>query len=196
MALRYWGIDLSDEECERILGELQVPAFEGADAGQVVKAVEQVIGEASETDETSLEIKLDRFLIEEAAVTTAPPAVSSKVSVRQEFFHARGIDALRPAFMVSKPIPQLVIYDEVLATYHEESPGGHACIVQRLDFDAHFVYLIDPNVQARRTPTYYSFDDFERGWKAFENSTCIIYPSDLYRTVRSIVATSGLGVRP
>ena len=38
MAIKYWGIDVSEDECQRILGGLQVPAFQGADGGQVVKA--------------------------------------------------------------------------------------------------------------------------------------------------------------
>ncbi len=195
MAVKYWRIDLSNEDCHRILSQLAVPAFEGADAGQVVKAVEHVIGEATETNEDDLGVKLDRFFTDEGAVTKVP-LTSPRAPIKQEFFHARRVDTLRAALSVSKAIPQIVIYDEVLATYHEESPGGHACIVQKLDFDANLVYLIDPNIQARRTPTYYTFDDFERGWRAFEQATCIIYPRDLYHTVRSVVATSVLGARP
>jgi hypothetical protein len=192
MAVKYWGIELSVEESQRILNQLHVPAFEGADGGQVVKAVEQVIGEMTQLDESDLEIKLDRFLMEEGAVTSSPSRFD-RMPIRQAFFHANGIESLKSAFAVSKPIPQIVIYDEVLATYHEESPGGHACIVQKVDFDARFVYLIDPNAQTRKSPTYFNFDDFERGWRSFEQATCLIYPSDLYQTVKSFVATSRLG---
>lgn len=192
MAVKYWGIDISDEECQRVLSQLQVPAFEGSDAGQVLETVELVIGEATEVDSISLEIKLDRFFAQEGTVTTTSSS-SVRVPLKQEFFHAKDIASLRSGFMVTKPIPQIVIYDEVLATFHEESAGGHACIVQRLDLETRFVYLIDPNAQARRTPMPYAFEDFERGWKSFEQSTCIIYPSDIYRTARSLVATARLG---
>jgi hypothetical protein len=88
-----------------------------------------------------------------------------------------------------------VIYDEVMASSHEESPGGHACIVQRVDFDTHLVYLIDPNLLMRRTPTYLTFDDFERGWRSFEQLTFLIYPSQLYQTARTLVTSRGLGVQ-
>jgi len=194
MAVKFWGIDLSEDECQRILAELQVPTFSGADGGQVVRAVERVLGEVTETDETSLEMKLDRFFAETGAVAESQ-STSPKIRLKQDFFHAASIDSLKPAFNVVRPIPQIVIYDEVLATYNEESPGGHACIVQKLDSTARFVYVIDPNVQARRKPTYYSFEDFERGWGAFDQSTCMIFPPDLYHTVRSAVGTSRLGAR-
>lgn len=187
MAVKYWGADVTADRCQEILDELAVPAFEGADGSQVVKAVESVLGEAAEGDEDSLETKLDRFFIEQKPVETKGTSAIGPAPLREEFFHAEGIDALKAAFVPKKPIPQIVIYDEVMAASHEESPGGHACVVQRIDPDTQLVYLIDPNLLMRRTPTYLTFDDFERGWRSFEQLTFLIYPSQLYQTVRTLV---------
>ena len=188
MAARYWGVQLSDSECGRILAELAVPAFRGPDAAQIVKAVEQVVGTSTEPSPTSLETKLEDFL--ESGTITTP---STQISLRQDFFHARGIESLKPAFQVAKPIPQIVIYDDLMASYNVESPGGHASLVERLDFDAGFIYLIDPNAEKRKSPIYYTFDDFRRGWKSFEQATIILYPAGFYRTTRSITSSLALG---
>jgi len=195
MAVKYWGVEVTGDRCHEILDKLAVPAFEGADGSQVVKAVESVLGEITEGDDDTLETKLDRFFIQQEPLVTKGPSATGPIPIKQEFFHAPGIDALKPAFTPSKPIPQIVIYDEVMATSHEESPGGHACIVQKVDFENHLVYFVDPNLLMRRTPTYLTFDDFERGWRSFEQLTFIIYPSQLYQTVRSVVTSRGLGAQ-
>jgi hypothetical protein len=191
MAIRYWGIEVSEQECGTILEKLSVPAFEGPDARQIVKAVEQVIGMATEIEPTALDTKLDDF-ISSGALTV--PATRTQESFSQEFFHARDLSSLRVAFRVSPHVPQIVIYDDVMASFHEESPGGHAALVHTLDFDTRFIYLVDPNAPARRgSPIYYTFDDFERGWRSFEQATVILYPSRLYKTVRSLVSMPNLG---
>jgi len=195
MAMKYWGVEITTDRCQEILDKLSVPAFEGADGSQVVKAVENVLGEVTEGDEDSLETKLDRFFIEQKPLETRGPSAAGPTPLKQEFFHAGGIDALKAAFVPKKPIPQIVIYDEVMAASHEESPGGHACVVQRIDPDTRLVYLIDPNLLMRRTPIYLSFDDFERGWRSFEQLTFLIYPSQLYQTVRALVTSRGLGAQ-
>jgi len=191
MAIKYWGTEVSEPDCDTILNGLSVPAFEGPNARQIVKSVEQVIGMSTEVEPRSLDATLDDFVSSEGVTV---PAAQSRGSFRQELFHARDLGSLRAAFKVSRQIPQIVIYDDDMASYHEQSPGGHAALVHTLDFGTRFIYLVDPNQQARRgSPIYYTFDDFERGWRPFVQSTVIIYPSQLYTTVRSIVSVPNLG---
>ncbi len=193
MAIRYWGVPLSEDECQLLLSELSVPAFQGADAAQILKVVEKVVGVTTEPDLDSLETKLDDF-ITLGAVTTAP-SPRTAVSFKQEFFHARGLGSLKSAFGPPRPIPQIVLYDDLMAAYNDESPGGHASLVKEVDFDTQFIYLIDPNAQKRRSPTYYTFEDFERGWKCYEQATIILYPASSYLTARSVTTTLSLGDR-
>lgn len=192
MAIKYWGTEISDADCAKILDDLSVPAFEGPNPRQIVKTIEQVIGMSEEIDPSALDTKLDDF-ITTGTLTTIPAARGQK-TFREDFFHARDLKSLKSSFQVTPHVPQIVIYDHVMASYHEESPGGHAALVHTLDFDTRFIYLVDPNAQARRgTPIYYTFDDFERGWKSFEQATVIIYPTQLLKSVRSAVNTSDLG---
>lgn len=191
MAIKYWGVEVSERECAAILDELPVPAFEGPNARQIVRAIERVIGMVTEIEPAALETKLDDFITTGTMTVSAAP---SQKPFRQDFFHAGDLSSLKGAFQVSSTVPQIVIYDDSMALYHEESPGGHAALVHTLDFETRFIYLVDPNAQARRgSPIYYTFDDFERGWKSFEQSTVILYPSHLYKTVRSVVSSSSLG---
>ncbi len=189
MAVRYWGIEVSDDRCREILDGLSVPAFEGPDARQVVTAVQEVVGMTAESG--SLDTKLDEF-ITGGTLTTSPPTTTHK-SLKQDFFHAKSIDSLKPAFLVKPAIPQIVIYDDVMASFHEESPGGHASLVHSIDFNTRFIYLVDPNAQARRSPMYYSFDDFERGWRSFDQAAIILYPPNLFHVTRSLTTAMHLG---
>ncbi len=191
MAARYWGVELSNDRCDDILAQMNVPVFKGPDASQIVEAVEEVVGIAREDVSTSRETRLDDFITSGSITTT--PTGGSHISLKQDFFHASRIESLKACFQVSRPIPQIVIYDDILASANEESPGGHASILHSLNFDSELVYLIDPNLQARKTPIYYTFDDFSRGWKSFEQATILLYPAGLYQTVRSLTSTKGLG---
>jgi hypothetical protein len=192
MAIKYWGTEISDTDCAKILDDLSVPAFEGPNPRQIVKAIEQVMGMSGEIEPAALDTKLDDF-ITTGTLTTVPTAREQR-TFREDFFHARDLNSLKSTFQVEPQIPQIVIYDDVMASYHEESPGGHAALVHTLDLDTRFIYLIDPNAQARRgSPIYYTFDDFERGWKSFEQATVILYPTQLYKSVRSAVSASNLG---
>ena len=192
MAIRYWGTEISDSDCKRILDDVSVPAFEGPNPRQIVKVIEEVVGMSEEIEPSSLDTKLDDFIT--TGTLTSAPAAHDQKTFKVDFFHARGLNSLESAFRIDPHIPQIVIYDDVMASYHEESPGGHAALVHTLDFDTRFIYLIDPNAQARRgSPIYYTFDDFERGWKSFEQSTVIIYPTQILKSVRSSVSASNLG---
>ena len=191
MAVRYWGVQLTDEECRDVLSRINVPAFRGADLGQVLEVIKEVIGETSDvSNESGLQMKVDDF-VAKGALTTAP-SVKAKIPLRQELFHAKGISSLREAFKLAKPIPQIVIYDDFMAEYNEEGSSGHATIIEELNLETKFVYLIDPKAQKRKTASYLSFDDFERGWKILEQTTIMIYPATFYRTNRNV--TTALGI--
>ena len=190
MAVRYWDVEVSNDRCQEIIDHLPVPAFEGPDAKQVLKAVDEVIGVTAETEVAMLEPRIEDFIDSGSFTTLAPRRIQP--SLKQDFFHAKSIEVLKACFHITPAIPQIVIYDDIMANYNEESPGGHASLVHSLDFQSRFVYLIDPNVQARRSPVYLSFDDFTRGWKSFEQATIVLYPTSLYKTVRSLTTMTGL----
>src|SRR6266540_1203270 len=65
MAIKYWGIELPESECQRILSEINVPAFQGANPSQVFSVVKQVVGATAEEEESARDTRLrfyyDRF---------------------------------------------------------------------------------------------------------------------------------------
>jgi len=124
---------------------------------------------------------------------TTPPSSKTTTPLEQQFFHANGLEALKTAFGPTKPVPQIVIYDDVLAAYNDEGSGGHAAIVSELNFETGFIYLVDPNPQRRRTASYFNFDDFRRGWNVFDQATIVLYPATFYQTTRSVTTALGLG---
>ncbi len=190
MAVRYWGVQLTDEECQDMLSRVNVPAFRGADLGQVLEVTKEILGETSGlSDESGLQMKVDDFVAK--GTLTMPSSAKAKIPLKQELFHAKGIASLKEAFKPAKPIPQIVIYDDFMAEYNEEGSSGHASIVEELNFDTGFVYLIDPKAQKRKKASYLTFDDFEKGWKVFEQTTVMLYPASFYRTNRNV--TSALG---
>jgi hypothetical protein len=192
MAIRYWGVPLTDEECQDVLSRITVPAFTGADLRQVLDVVKQVLGEVSDrSDESGLQMRVDDFVA--TGALTMPSSAKTKIPLKQEFFHAKSISSLKEAFKPAKPIPQIVIYDDFMAEYNEEGSAGHASIVEELNFDTEFVYLIDPKAQKRKKASYLSFDDFEKGWKVFEQTAIILYPATFYRTIRNLTSALGMG---
>src|SRR5947209_17979894 len=76
MAARYWGIELSDMECQRILTDLAVPAFQGSDARQIIRAIQQTVGFTPDSD-PNLETRLDDFV--NSGTFTVPPSKKTRI---------------------------------------------------------------------------------------------------------------------
>jgi len=89
-----------------------------------------------------------------------------------------GLESLLPFFQTRPPIPQILVFDQLLMTHNIRS-NFHAVILYSLDFEKEKLFVIDPTKVHLLEPDVYDFRLFRKAWRECQNLQIITYPKGL-----------------
>jgi len=93
-----------------------------------------------------------------------------------------GLESLIPFFQTQPPIPQILVFDQLLMT-HNMKGNYHAVLLSSIDFEKEKLFVIDPTKVHLMEPDVYDFRLFQRAWRACENLQIITYPKDVITVI-------------
>ena len=93
-----------------------------------------------------------------------------------------GFESLVPFFQTRPPIPQILIFDQLLMT-HNISGTYHAILLHSIDFEKEKLFVIDPVKHKLLEPYVYDFNRFRQAWKERQNLQIITYPKGMITVI-------------
>ena len=93
-----------------------------------------------------------------------------------------GFNSLAPFFQTRPPIPQILVFDQLLMT-HNISGTYHAILLHSIDFEKEKLFVIDPAKRHLLEPYVYDFNLFQKAWKECQNLQIVTYPKGMITVI-------------
>ena len=93
-----------------------------------------------------------------------------------------GLESLVPFFQTRPPIPQILVFDQLLMT-HNITGNYHAVLLYSLDFEKEKLFVIDPTKVHLLEPYVYDFRLFQKAWRERQNLQIVTYPKDMITVI-------------